>query len=433
MRVGYLASGAAGMYCGSCLRDNRLAATLLAQGRDVVLIPLYTPLRTDEPDVSRTPIYFGGVNVYLAHRFPRTARRLRALASLLDSPTLLRWAGRFAGRTNAADLGALTYSMLQGETGVLHSELEKLIAGLRSLQLDLVNLPNLMFLGAANALRLELGVKVVCTLSGEDIFLDALPEPWRTRVSDAIRARSNDVDVFVSVTNYYAQHAATRFGLQSDRIRVVPLGVSASSFPDRESSARSTLPTIGSLGRICPDKGLHHLADAWLRLRNTGLRTRLCVAGYLGQQDRAYLRDVQRRVTRAAAGADFEYRGELSWPQKLDFLASLDIFSLPTVYHEAKGLPVLEALAAGVPVVQPRHGSFPELVDATGGGILYDPTHPDALDAGLRTLILDPELRTRLGTTGQSNVRTSFSETLMAERTWTVYEECIGGSPHAAR
>lgn len=425
MRVAYLVSGAAGMYCGSCLRDNRLAATLIAQGRDVVLVPLYTPLRTDEPDVSRVPIYFGGINVFVAHRFPRWAHRLRFLTGLLDSPTLLRFAGRFAGKTKASELGALTLSILQGEDGVLKPELEKLVQGLRPLNRDLVNLPNLMFLGATGTLRRQLGAKVVCTLSGEDIFLDGLTEPWRSRVFDEIRRRSEDVDAFISVTDYYTEHAVHHFNLPHDRVHVVPLGVSTGAFVDRIDPSATARPIIGYLGRICPDKGLHNLVDAWLRLRRDGVRSRLSVAGYLGIQDRPYLRDLRRRIRRAGATVDFDYRGELSWDEKIAFLATLHVFSLPTVYHEAKGLPILEAMAAGIPVVQPRHGSFPELVEATGGGLLYDPQRPGELDAAIRKLLQDAELRNRLGREGQTRVREAFCETRMADRTWAIYEACV--------
>ena len=431
MRVAYLASGAAGMYCGSCLRDNRLAATLIAQGRDVVLMPLYTPLRTDEPDVSRTPVYFGGINVFFAHRFPRWARRFRFLTGVLDSPALLGFAGRFAGKTKASELGALTHSMLQGEDGVLKPELEKLIDGLRPQHLSLVNLPNLMFLGAAATLQRELGVKVVCTLSGEDIFLDALTEPWRSRVFEEIRLRSDHVDAFISVTKYYADHAAEHFNLPRERVHVVPLGISTAAFADRIEPSPTPTPTshpiLGYLGRICPDKGLHNLVDAWLNVRKAGVTSRLSAAGYLGPQDRAYLREIQQRIDQAGASSDFEYRGELSWNEKIEFLKSLHVFSLPTVYREAKGLPVLEALAAGIPVVQPRHGSFPELVEATGGGLLYDPDRPEELEAAIRKLLDDPELRTRLGREGQLRVRESFSETQMAQRTWKIYEACVRG------
>ncbi|NOT60097.1 MAG: glycosyltransferase family 1 protein, partial [Acidobacteria bacterium] len=64
MRILYFTAGAAGMYCGSCLRDNALATELMRQGHDVTLVPLYTPTLTDEPNVSQEKVLFGGISVY---------------------------------------------------------------------------------------------------------------------------------------------------------------------------------------------------------------------------------------------------------------------------------------------------------------------------------------------------------------------------------
>ena len=74
MRIAYLAAGAAGMYCGSCLHDNTLAAALLKQGEDVVLLPIYTPIRTDERDVSQPRVFIGGINAYLQQAVPLLRR-----------------------------------------------------------------------------------------------------------------------------------------------------------------------------------------------------------------------------------------------------------------------------------------------------------------------------------------------------------------------
>lgn len=115
-------------------------------------------------------------------------------------------------------------------------------------------------------------------------------------------------------------------------------------------------------------------------------------------------------------------------PGKLEFFQSLDVLSVPTIYRESKGLFVLESLACGVPVVQPRHGSFPELIEATGGGRLYEPGDADALADAIAELMDDPALRAKLGEAGRNAVRASFSDEVMAEETWKVYERfCISG------
>jgi glycosyltransferase involved in cell wall biosynthesis len=424
MRIAYLASGAGGMYCGSCMRDNRIAATLIAQGRDVVLIPLYTPLRTDETDVSREPVYYGGINVFLQQQVPAFRHAPRWLQRILDSPILLRQAMRFSANTDPATLGALTVSVLKGEHGAQQKELTKLIDGLRTIGPDLVTLPNLMFVGVARSLKESLQVPVLCTLSGEDIFLDELPEPHRREAFDLIRGRGRDVDGFVATTEYFANHAASHFGLPREKVHVVRMGVHVEDFA-APADPPATPFTIGYLARVCPAKGLAGLCEALVRLRQGGRDCRVRAAGYLGATDRPYLGAIRAYLDQHQLGHAFEYLGEVSRKEKVDFLRSLHAFSVPTVYHEAKGVYIIEALAGGVPVVQPRHGSFPELIEATGGGLLYDPDGPEALATAIARLMDDDVLRRRLADQGRQAVRKSFTDVAMAEQTWAIFERYV--------
>ena len=102
----------------------------------------------------------------------------------------------------------------------------------------------------------------------------------------------------------------------------------------------------------------------------------LRAAGYLGAADRPYLESLRSAIAAGPLAGRFEYVGELDRPQKIAFLQSLDVFSVPTVYRESKGLPALEAMANAVPVVLPDHGSFSEMVADTGGGLLCRPHDP---------------------------------------------------------
>ncbi len=421
LKVIYLAAGAGGMYCGSCLRDNRLAATLMRQGRDVTLIPLYTPLRTDERDASTPRILYGGINVFLQQRAAWLSTLPSLADRLLDSRWLLRAAGRWAARTRPEDVGDLTVSVLRGEEGAQVRELDKLIRALRGIPADLINLPNLMFVGVARRLREEFKTPIVCTLGGEDLFLDALTEPYRTHALELIRARAADVDAFVAVTQYFAAHAAKHFGLPSERVHHVPMGIRID-----DSSVSDPPPhqpfTIGYLARICPEKGLDNIAQAFVALRRRGRHCRLRVAGYLGAGDRSYFNRVAADLRNSGFSSDVELVGEVTRNGKLRFLEGLHVLSVPTVYPEAKGFYVLEALACGVPVVQPAHGSFPELIEQTGGGLLCPPGDPEALADAITSLMDDEALRRRLGASGREAVRRSFTNTAMADQTWALYE-----------
>jgi glycosyltransferase involved in cell wall biosynthesis len=426
----YLAAGAGGMYCGSCLRDNRLAATLRAQGRDIVLVPLYTPLRTDEPDVSNARVSFGGINVYLSQVFPAIRFAPAFVRRFFDSGLLLRLAGRLSSRTAARTLGPLTVAVLRGENGPQGAELERLIDTLRELRPDVVNLANLLFIGQARRIHEALGVPVICTLSGEDLFIDQLPPRWRDEAIGEIRRRATDVHAYISVTNYFAARAVDYFGLPAERMHVVPLGVSPEHFLANGSNPdRAARPfTIGYFARIAPEKGLDVLVDAFVELCREGRDCRLIIGGYRPETARKYFEGAWQKLVQAGVADRCLDVGEPDLAGKVEFFQSIDVLSVPAVYPEAKGLYVLEAMAAGTPVVQPRTGSFPELVETSGGGLLYDSVGPDGLAPTLARLMDEPGLRARLGKSGQAAVARHFSAAQMAERTWRIYERLASPS-----
>lgn len=423
MRVVYLAAGAAGMLCGSCLRDNRLVATLRAHGRDVLLVPLYTPIRTDEADVSERDVFYGGINVYLKQKSAFFRYLPRFLTRALDARWLLDGVGRFASKTRPADVADLTLSILRGEDGNQEAELERLVEGLRALRPRMINLPNLMFLGIARRLRQQLKCAVVCTLSGEDLFLDALPDETRAQALEIVRHCRDDASAYIATSRYYRDHCVRHFGLPAAKVHHVPMGIETAAARPRDAEPAGPF-TIGYLARIGPEKGLMNLARAFVKLRDEGRNCRLKFAGYLGEADRPYLQFVQDYLMGQGCANAYEYLGEVSREQKFEMLSTLHVFSVPTDYAEAKGLFVLEALAAGVPVVQPDHGSFPELIDATGGGLVYEKGSVEGLAGELRRLMDDGALRRALGEAGRQAVRERFSDAVMADGTWRIYERC---------
>ncbi len=425
-RIAYLASGAAGMYCGSCLRDNRLAATFIEQGRDVILMPLYTPLKTDERDVSTSPVLYGGLNVYLEQQSAVFRHLPRWIGRVLDAPILLNFLSRWSSSVDAGSLGPLTVSVLRGEHGAQKRELEKLIDALAAIRPDLVHLPNLAFIGVARRLRESLGVPVFCTLSGEDIFLDELPEPHKTRSFQLIADQARHIDAFVSTTQYYARHCVEHFGLSADRVHFAPMGIRVEDFHAGEAAPRGKQFTIGYLARICPEKGLECLCEAFALLRRAGRDCRLLVAGYLASSQQKFVDGLRDYLRQPATAGHFEFVGEVSRQDKIEFLHSLDVFSVPSQYVEAKGLYILEAMACGVPVVEPRHGSFPELVESTGGGLLYDPAlGAVGLADSIAWLMDHPDERKAMGQSGKQAVGNQYTDRVMAEEVWKHYERVL--------
>ena len=424
MRAAYITAGAAGMYCGSCLHDNALAAALQRAGHDVALIPTYTPIRTDEVDVSIDRVFYGAINVYLEQKIPLFRAVPKVIERMLNSPKLLGLVSNIGSSIDARHLGDLTLSILQGEDGRQSKELDELVEWLRDdYRPEIVHITNSMLIGMVRKVKKEIGVPVLCSVQGEDIFLEQLTEPYHTRVRDTLRERARDIDAFVATSAYYGEFMADYLDVPAERMHHVKLGINLEGHGTDAAAASGDPFTVGYLARICPEKGLHLLMEAFRHLaeRAGRERVRLRIAGWLGQRDRAYLEECMKRARVAGIDDLVDYVGEVDRTQKIDFLRSVDVLSVPTVYREPKGLYVLEALANGVPVVQPRHGAFPELIEATGGGLLVEPESAEALAAGLRELMDDPERRAALGRAGKKVVHESYSDTAMAEATLELY------------
>ncbi|MCC6492169.1 MAG: glycosyltransferase family 4 protein [Pirellulales bacterium] len=430
MRIVYLAAGAAGMYCGSCLHDNTLAAALLKLGEEVILAPIYTPLRTDEEDVSRPRVFVGGINAYLQQKLPLLSRLPRWVDRWLNHPGLLRLATRRAASVAPAKLGALTVSMLQGEQGRQRKELAELVDWLADeARPDVVHLSNALMLGLARTIGQRCGRPVVCTLSGEDIFLERLKPPYYEQARQLIRERSADVAAFVALNSYYADYMAEYLGVARARIEVIPHGLNLEGHGGPASRAAGSPRRVGFVARICHDKGLHLLVDAAERIVDDPRTPRfeMHAAGYLGDGDRPYLAAIERRVAAGRLAGRFTYHGELDRAGKIALLQSLDVLALPTVYRESKGLPALEAWANGVPAVLPAHGAFPELAAATGGAVLHEPHNAADLAEKLVLLLADPARALELGRAGQRAVGRRYQAATMAEQTRRLYAQVIAG------
>lgn len=428
MRIVYLGSGAGGMYCGSCMHDNTLVSALIDSGEDAMLVPTYTPIRTDEVSVSQRRIFFGGINVYLQQKIPLFRFTPTFFDRLLDSPKLIGWLASRASTTDARSLGELTISMLRGEHGHQRKELSKLIRWLvEEVRPDIVQLSNSLLLGMVHEIRGALNVPVVVGLSGEDIFLEKLPEPYRTQSRDEMRRRAGDVAAFVAMNNYYAGYMRDYLQVDPRVLHVIPPGLDLKGHADARQETSNQQRTIGFLARICEDKGLHNLIDAFAILaKDPSLSdVKLRVAGYLGPADQPYFDDQQRRIEKLGLSDRFEYVGELDRCQKIEFLKSLDVMSLPTVYRESKGLSVVEALANAVPVVLPSHGGFTEIIEDTGGGLLCEPNDAASLSQALKQLLTDPQQARQLGGAGHGAVRTRYSAEVMVERTTALYRELL--------
>src|SRR5579884_3667225 len=428
MKIAYITAGAGGMFCGSCLHDNTLVTALIAQGHDALLVPTYTPMRTDERDVSIPRVFFGGINIYLQQKLALFRHTPRLLDRLLDGRGLLRLVSWLAVKTRAEDLGDLTVSMLKGEHGHQRKEVERLVDWLaEEVRPEVVNLTNVLLSGVVHELKRRLRVPVLGTLQGDDVFIEYLPERCRPEVLRLIREHCQEIDGFIATSAYYADFMAGYLAIPRSRIHVVLPGINLHGHGGPRRQDTDNPPTIGYFARICPEKGLHVLVEAFRILQQTpGVgRCRLAVSGWLGANHRPYFDDLQRQLKEAGVADDFVHVEAPDHDAKVRFLQSIDVLSVPTVYREPKGLYVLEALANGTPVVQPRHGSFPELIEATGGGLLVNPEDPHDLARGLRRILEDRALRDEIGRKGKEAVHSRFHAERMAEETVGIYQQFV--------
>jgi len=429
MRIIHIVPGSGGtFYCQNCVRDIALVKAFRELGHDVVVVPMYLPLFTDDPDiVGDAPVFFGGVNVYLQQQFALFRRTPRWLDRLLDSKWMLKRAAAREGSTRAADLGAMTLSMLHGSDGHQRKEVERLIAWMRDIERpDVVQVSNALLLGVARELKLALDVPVVCSLQDEEGWLDATGAPYAQQCWTALAEDARSVDAFVSVSQWYARQMAERMSIPADRITVVPLGIEVDeATPPSPSFAP---PVIGFLSRLAAAQGLDVLVDAFLELKRRGgwRDLRLRATGGVTPADKRFVDALRDRLARHGVDGDVDFVPRFDGDERHRFLQSISVLSVPSRCPEAFGMFMLEAWAHGVPVVQPRVGAFPEVVEAGGGGVIYDPNTASALADALEGLLLDPAKASALGAQGRRSVMERFTIERMAKDMAQLYGTLAG-------
>ena len=436
VKIIYIASGAANMYCGSCMHDNALAAAMINAGEDVSLFPLYTPMRLDEESVGERQIFYGGIKAYLMQKYPRPFLGRDLLFKLAGSQAILRLMPHFdiGSAVDPVANAQLTISMLKGEDGNQRELLQELVQWIKSTyQPDLIHVTNALLIGVVRELKRSLQVPVTCGLHGEDIFLEGMPQPYQQEALTIIRDRAQDVDRFLSISTYYREMFSQWVGLDKARIDVVWPGIALNDY--QNFPAKTTMPhplTVGYFARFVPEKGLHLLVDAFIRLHQSGEfpGLQLVAGGYVSRAYKPYIDGIRRTIKEHRLEDRIKLLGTLERADKLDFFQQIDVFSVPASYREPKGIHVLEALASGVPVVQPSHGAYPEWIQATQGGLLHRPNDSMDLAEKLATLLRDEVLRKKLGQQGRQAAFQKFSSERMASATLDVFRSlALKGQP----
>lgn len=423
MKIVYLMPGSGDrFYCENCVRDVALVRALRGAGHEVRVAPLYLPPFVDPLDgIPSGPIFYGGINAYLQQKFAFFRKTPRWVDRLFDARPLLRLAARRAGSVRAAELGEMTLSVLLGEEGRQRKELERLLRWIETQDRpDVIHLSSPLLAGLGVAVKRHFGLPVVCTMQDEDVWVDAMEEPYRARCWEAMARLGREVDAFVGVSRHFAEVMRGRLGIPAERLHVVYVGIEAGPEP---LPARPGPPAIGYLARLSRSMGLEILAEAFLRLRRSDpfRDVRLHLAGGMTADDEGFVEDLLGRFAAAGASEAVRVFHDLEPARRREFLETVWVLSVPSPAGAAFGTFVLEALAAGVPVAQPRRGAFPELLEATGGGILYEPNDAEALARALGKLLSDDRQRAELARRGRESVVKNFSFERMARETLAVY------------
>jgi glycosyltransferase involved in cell wall biosynthesis len=431
MKITILTAGTGSYYCGACMRDNALAKSLHQSGHEVEMLPMYLPLSLDEDVLASSrelPVFFGGINVYLQQKFSLFRHTPGWLDRMLNGPGLLRGAASRSHMTSARDHGEMALEMLRLEDSKLTKELDKLLAWLEGNKPELLCLSNALQAGMIRELKKRLDVPVLCFFQGEDSFVDGLPEPFREACWQAMRERLPEADLLVAPSRFYADLMQRRLDAPDLGIEVLPNGIDLEGYGP--AADKSGPPVIGYLARLMKEKGLALLVEAFVHLRNElgHPDCQLRIAGTATKENDPLVRELQERLRSEGLADDVSWHANISREEKAGLLAGMSLFSVPVIYPEAFGLYVVEAMASGVAVVQPDAAAFPEIVGATGGGVLVKPGDATALAAEWHRLLGQPDEMRELGERGRRGAEEHYSVGTMRERFTEIARRVAAGN-----
>jgi glycosyltransferase involved in cell wall biosynthesis len=392
LKIAHIIPGSGGsFYCGNCLRDSKYFDALRKMGHDVIKIPMYLPIFSDEHDLGDVPVFYGAVSIYLKQLMPVFRKAPGWVDSLLNSKPMLKYAASKAGSTRAKGLEEMTISMLQGEKGKQHEELERMISWMKDhFKPDVVHLSNALLLGLAPKLKEILKVPVVCSLQDEDVWVDIMSDKNRKKVWDLMAENAEYIDRFISVSRFYAAFSSEKMNIPPDKISSIHIGVDLSEYEYRNSREKER--AIGFISRMCHENGLDILVDSFILLKKQKVfdDLKLIITGGETGDDKSYLKQIRKKLGQQGLLSAVDFHKEFEGCGRKEFFAKASVISVPVRNGEAFGIYIAESLASGIPVVQPALGAFPEVLATTGGGIIYGENNPEALSSALKQLLDDP-------------------------------------------
>ncbi len=410
-------------YCGNCLRDSKYFNALRAEGHHVTKIPMYLPLFADEHDISEVPIFYGAISLYLKQQYPIFRKAPAWLDKLLNSKPMMKLAASMAGSTNAKGLEDMTVSMLLGEEGAQKAELDHMVNWIAEhCKPDIIHISNALLLGLARQLKERIGVPVLCTLQDEDVWIDPMQPKFQKRIWDLMHERAKDVDLLVSVSDFFARMMKERMNLSDEQVKTIHLGVDVEDY--EFVSVREKPRNVGYISRMCHKDGFDIVVDAFIELKKKpGFEdVKLIATGGSTGDDAKFNREQKRKIKEAGLLDSFEIFPDFEGKELNGFFRKVQLISVPVRIGEAFGMYLIESMASGVPVVQPALGAFPEIIEISGGGVTFMPNTPEKLADTWAELLNDQERLESLSIAGYEGTREKFNIHSHAKEIITLYE-----------
>lgn len=430
MKVVNIVPGFGGtFYCGNCLRDSAYVKSLKASGHEAITLPLYMPLSSNEHTPADIPVFYGAVNIYLKQNFRFMRRMPRWMHNFFNSQSILRYAAKKSGSTRATGLEAMTISMLKGADGFQKDELNELIYFLKHHEKpDVVHLSNALLLGLARKIKDELQIPVVCSLQDEDVWVDAMDEPYRSQIWELMGEKANDTNALIAVSDFFANKMRQKMAIPEEKLHVVHIGIDPSKYAVKEPNLQT--PTIGYLSRMNHENGFEVLVDAFIKLKENPnySNAKLKVTGGKTGDDERFIRKQVDKLKKRGYQNDIEFVEDFRTESLGEFFEGLTLLSVPVLEGEAFGLYQLESLASGIPIVQPALGAFPEIVATTNGGAIYQFNTADTLAQKLAEVLANSDGIMQMSLNGRKAVEENFNSSAIIKKMISVYESTVNKS-----
>ncbi|MDR2117982.1 MAG: glycosyltransferase family 4 protein [Tannerellaceae bacterium] len=406
-------------YCGNCFRDNQQANALRKAGLDVVVMPLYLPLK-DRSFLADAPLFFPATSFFLSQKYFKQKALPRWLERALGSGPALRLAASFSGTTSAEGLEQMTLSMIAGSDEVFERQSDALLEWIGGHgRPDVVHLSSSLISGVGRRIKEHTGLPVVCSLQDEEVWIDGLKKPWAEAAWEGIAANMLYIDSLTVSSEFYRRVAERRFA-PPPPVHVVYPGFDTERYA---SASYPPDPTLGFFYRTNEANGLDILAGAFVQVKRSGRlpRLRLRIGGGSTSADRPFLRKVRRMLAPFREDVDWceGYRPE----DHAAFYGSVSAVCVPIRFEESVGLYLCEAFAAGRPAIEPRTGSFPEITGEAG--LLYEPNDSRRLAAAIEEMFTADGLWEQCRDRALQLSASRYNHAVLAASLYRIYEDLL--------